>query len=165
MPLDIISELEKVLAAFEADGIEYALCGGLALAVHGHPRFTQDIDFLVQEVQLPAALSAVKSAGFDIPARKMTFGLRTATPREIQRTSKLEDDTGQLVSVDLLVVAHEYVEVWASRIRLPWRGRQIVVVSRDGLAKMKRLAGRPIDLRDIDVLEGNDQSDEDPTGE
>jgi hypothetical protein len=37
--MNINTELLHVLDALDKDGIEYALCGGLALAVHGHPRF------------------------------------------------------------------------------------------------------------------------------
>lgn len=45
MPLvvpDLERELELVIDAFTAKGVAYALCGGLALAVHGFPRATKD---------------------------------------------------------------------------------------------------------------------------
>ena len=45
--MDLHQELVQLIDALEAAGAEYALCGGLALAVHGHPRFTKDIDLLV----------------------------------------------------------------------------------------------------------------------
>jgi hypothetical protein len=35
---DPYAELKALAAALEAEGIPYALCGGLALAVHGAPR-------------------------------------------------------------------------------------------------------------------------------
>lgn len=40
---DIYNELRKLTVSLERDGIEYALCGGLALAVHGYIRATIDI--------------------------------------------------------------------------------------------------------------------------
>ena len=42
--LDLLEELKNVLARLEQDGVPYALCGGLAMAVHGYPRATVDID-------------------------------------------------------------------------------------------------------------------------
>ena len=36
--LDIYDEFRKLVEGFEASGIDYALCGGMALAVHGFPR-------------------------------------------------------------------------------------------------------------------------------
>ena len=59
MAFDLIAELEQLVDALHADAAEYALCGGLALAVHGHPRATKDIDLLVRaEAVLDAHLEA-----------------------------------------------------------------------------------------------------------
>jgi hypothetical protein len=35
-------ELLKIVVSLDKAGIDYALCGGLAVAVHGHPRMTKD---------------------------------------------------------------------------------------------------------------------------
>jgi hypothetical protein len=159
MALDLISELDGLLDAFAAAGVEYALCGGLAVAIHGHPRATMDIDVLIRPEQLTVALDVARRAGFDVPARKMIFGLRTGTPREVQRVSKLDPDTKASMSLDLLLVAPMLENVWADRIVVTWRGREISIVSRAGLATMKRLAGRPQDLADLAALEDNDDND------
>ena len=42
--MQILDELSKVARRLDADGIEYALCGGLAMAVYAMPRATLDID-------------------------------------------------------------------------------------------------------------------------
>ena len=42
--MDIQQELRAVIAALNSASIEYALCGGLAVAFHGYARFTKDID-------------------------------------------------------------------------------------------------------------------------
>jgi hypothetical protein len=159
MALDLIAELENVLEAFDRAGIEYALCGGLAVAIHGHPRATMDIDLLVRGEQVTLAMTTARQIGFDIPARKMVFGLGAGTPREMQRVSKLDPETSALMSLDLLVVGPGYEEVWAGRTRLGWRGRDLSIVSRDGLAIMKRLAGRPQDLADLAALEGTNDDE------
>jgi len=43
----IIEELFRIVDAFAANQLEYAVCGGLAVAIHGRPRLTVDIDFVV----------------------------------------------------------------------------------------------------------------------
>ncbi len=154
MALDLIAELEAVLGALSSGAVDHALCGGLAVAIHGHPRATMDIDVLVPADRLSAALRAAHEVGFDIPARKMVFGLRTGQPREVQRVSKLDPDTGALLSLDLLLVGPTLAEVWAGRISVRWRERDVSIVSRDGLVAMKRLAGRPQDLADAAILQG-----------
>jgi hypothetical protein len=160
MPLDPVTELEGVVDAFEAAGVGYAVCGGLALAVHGYPRATMDIDLLVRSEEIAGAVAVAKLAGFDIPARKMTFGLRTGTPREIQRVSKLDPETGALLALDLIVVNTELEQVWATRTTFHAGKRQMTVVSREGLATMKRIAGRPQDLVDLAKLEGTHDDDQ-----
>ncbi len=45
--VDLEQELISLAAVLASEGIPYALCGGLALAVHGFQRATKDIDFLV----------------------------------------------------------------------------------------------------------------------
>lgn len=160
MALDLIAELEGVVERLERASVPYALCGGLALAIHGHPRATMDIDLLVRAEDLAAALQVAKEAGFDIPARKMVFGLRTGTPREIQRVSKLDAETNGLLSLDLIVVAPDYESVWGGRLVKPWHGHTLSIVSREGLATMKRIAGRPQDLIDLSKLEGTADDDQ-----
>jgi hypothetical protein len=90
----------------------------------------------------------------------MTFGLRAGTPREIQRVSKLDPETGALLPLDLIVVNAELEQVWATRTILRAGERRMTVVSREGLATMKRIAGRPQDLVDLARLEGT--ADDDP---
>jgi hypothetical protein len=160
MALDLIAELDGLVAAFDREGIDYAICGGIALGMHGHPRATMDIDVLIQHVDIDRAIATARTCGFDIPARKITFGLRTNTPREVHRVSKLDDATGEMMPCDLMVVAHEYEEVWKTREVLPWNDKEVHVVSREGLAIMKRLAGRPQDLVDLGKLEGLNDDEE-----
>jgi hypothetical protein len=159
MALDLIAEFEVLIDAFEREGVEYAVCGGIALNLHGHGRATGDIDLLVRTETVSDALRVAKTVGFDIPARKMVFGLRAGTPREMQRVSKLDPETSQLLSVDLIIVGAELEEVWGSRLTLQVRDRRISLVSRDGLATMKRIAGRPKDLADLAALEGREDDD------
>lgn len=79
----------------------------------------------------------------------MTFGLRTGAPREVQRVSKTEPGSDAMLSLDLLVVGASLDPVWRDRCRLRVGDREMVVVSRSGLATMKRLAGRAQDLADL----------------
>lgn len=160
MALDLVDELCAVAAALSGATIEHAVCGGLALAIHGHPRMTKDIDLLVQPGDVPRALEVVRAIGFDVPARQMVFGLKTGTPRPIQRVSKLDPESGALLPLDLLHVVADYTEVWAGRLAYRFRDREVVVVSREGLVMMKRIAGRPQDLLDISRLEGQADDDE-----
>ena len=161
MPFDLIAELEILVEAFEREHIEYAVCGGLAVGYHGFVRATKDIDLLVRDAQVADALRVARASGFDIPARKITFGLAAGTPREVQRVSKMDPATGNMLTLDLLVVAPDLEDVWKTRIIIePVAGKTMSIVSREGLATMKRMAGRPQDLVDLQRLENLDDDEE-----
>ena len=74
--LDLTEELQAITRTLAERGIEYALCGGLAMAVHGLARATVDIDLLVREEDQQRALEAAADLGFVLPAGDMTFASR-----------------------------------------------------------------------------------------
>lgn len=45
--MDLPRDFSELLASFNANGVEYMLVGGYALAHHGTPRFTGDLDLYV----------------------------------------------------------------------------------------------------------------------
>jgi hypothetical protein len=67
------------------------------------------------------------------------------------------DKSGDLMTLDLMIVDKNLESVWASRTRLPFGGGQVWVVSRDALIGMKARAARPHDLMDIQNLKEGDR--------
>jgi len=137
--------------------VSFAICGGIAVTIHGAPRLTDDLDLLVPSADVEKAKQVAAAVGFDLSARPMVFGAGTPHARTVHRVSKL--DEGELLTLDLIIVAGPLEDVWRDRVLVEWEGRRVPVVSRAGLLAMKRLAGRPKDLLDIASLEGDD-SDE-----
>jgi hypothetical protein len=144
----LFEELRSLTKAFNRHQIEFALCGGLAVAAHGLVRATQDIDFLIRAESLDRAYAAADEVGFDIPGLDISFKERTV---EIRRVSKVVGE--DVISLDLLLVTPFVEDVWESRMEREFAGEAIAIVSRQGLIKMKRQAGRPQDLADIERLE------------
>jgi len=64
--LDLYDELSKLIRLFDEHGIDYALCGGLAMAIHARPRATIDIDMLILSESLEKLLSAALTLGYNI---------------------------------------------------------------------------------------------------
>lgn len=151
-PTDLIKELDTVVTTLESNGIDYAVCGGLALTIHGFPRATFDLDLLIREENLEKAFEAVKELGYDIHGLDISFKERTV---EIRRVSKIADD-GEVLSLDFLLVTSFVEDVWETRMTLEWEGKDISLVSRDGLIKMKQQAGRHKDLIDIDRIQNEE---------
>ena len=148
--MDLFDEFQKVIASLQREGIEFAVCGGIALALHGHPRFTSDVDLLVQPEDVERLVALLQAdLGFKFDAGQMPFG-QGSQQHFIRRITKI---VGQdPLVLDLLIVAPMFEDVWATRETFVWREQRLSVVSAVGLAKMKRLAGRPQDLVDITTL-------------
>lgn len=145
----LLDELSQIISALDDGGIEYAVCGGLSMAIHGFARATLDIDVLIRPESLEMAYKIGAEQGFDIRGLDMSFKERAV---EIRRVSKI-DDGGEVLSLDFLLTTAQVEDVWETREKIDFLGRQLSVVSREGLIKMKKLAGRPQDLADIARLE------------
>ena len=89
--------------------------------------------------------------GFDIRGLDISFKERTV---EIRRVSKVVGEG--IISLDLLLVTPYVEDVWQDREEVEFFGMKLCVVSRSGLIKMKRQAGRPQDLVDIEQLQMSD---------
>ncbi len=144
----LLEELSQLISALDENEIEYAVCGGLALTIHGFPRATFDIDILIQEDSLEKTYEVVAEKGYDIRGLDISFKERAV---EIRRVSKIDDD-GEVLSLDLLLVTSFVEDVWENKEKLDWQDKTLWIVSREGLIKMKELAGRDKDLIDIGRL-------------
>ena len=152
--MNIVDELHAVAAALHGAKIPYAVCGGIAVTVYGATRTTKDIDLAIAREHLSAALAAVAPLGYTIPAAPMTFGAGTPQERHVQRVNKIVG--AEHLVVDFLIAEAAYAGVLDDRIEVALPAGPIAFVSRDTLLRMKRLAGRPIDLADLEKLEGGD---------
>jgi hypothetical protein len=148
--MNLTDELKGLIAALQSAGVEFAVCGGMAMALHGHPRLTKDIDLLVLSADLPQVLAAVKQCGFAEDPGILTIGAAGPNACQIQRANKLQGEDHLIL--DLILVSPAFENVWEGRTRFEWQGQTLPVVSASGLAWMKRLAGRAQDLADIEAL-------------
>jgi hypothetical protein len=151
--MDLVAELANVSRALDRAGVAYAVCGGIAVTIHGHVRATKDIDLLIRPEDRDRALETVATLGFDRAALPMTFGAGTPSERHVQRVTKLE--AGESLTVDFLIVGPAYEGAWSGRESYAWEGTTLTVVSLEGLLAMKRIAGRIQDLADIERLTGD----------
>lgn len=144
--MDLAAELDAVLATLLAAGVPYALAGGLAVAVWGAPRATRDIDLLILEADIPRATSALEAAGFPFVSPRVVF----RDGMELVRVSRIRNKV--VMKVDLMVVGAPLMAAWNSRREVETNRGPTWVISRDALMDLKRTAGRPQDLYDIQRL-------------
>jgi hypothetical protein len=148
--MNLRQELDDVIDALTTGAIEYAVCGGMALAVHGHPRFTEDLDLLIRSSDLERVKDAVANLGFVIDTGWLRFGVDT--PDEIHLYRLVKPEVKEHLILDLICVTPVLESVWDSRSTYQLPGGIVSVVSREGLITMKQISGRDQDHVDIRKL-------------
>jgi hypothetical protein len=153
--MNLVDELHAVTAALVAAGIRYAVCGGIAVTLHGATRSTKDIDLLVAPDDVQRTLEVVRPLGYVFAALPMTFDEGTERERHVQRVSKIVGSEHLLL--DLLVADAAFEGALDDRVEVQLPSGPMAVVSRAVLVRMKRLAGRAQDLADLEKLEEHDE--------
>jgi len=154
--IDLYEELRTLVGKFEEAKIDYALCGGMALAIYGIPRATLDLDLLIPPEALGEASRIAQESGYTFIAQPMVLGFGAIS---IHRFSKKDEETGFWLSLDFLLVTPSMEDVWKERKALDWEGGRIRVVSRAGLIHLKLLRKSGQDLEDIARIEEDKDED------
>lgn len=147
--MDLFDELKRLNVRLDEEKIEYALCGGLAMAVYALARATLDIDLLIEASSLGKTRLAVQELGFTLSAMPMEFH---GGKIHIHRVSKIESGTGETLVLDLLIVTPDIEQAWESRTRVEWEGGTLSVVSPEGLILLKSFRRSGQDQDDIAYL-------------
>jgi len=98
--LDIYDEFRNLVAVLDEHEIDYALCGGMAMAVHQRPRMTIDIDVLIQASRWTKWWRSRRNR-LQNSRKDLSFANGAV---EIRRVSKIDTEAGDLLSLDLLLV-------------------------------------------------------------
>jgi hypothetical protein len=147
LPSELISGVELLSNVFRGRSINYALIGGLATTLRGRPRFTQDVDVLLDVTQLglPGLLDELAERGFTLD--------RTAVIREYVNEHMTAFRYGSVRIDWLKPVIPVFAHALANASSLTWTPGHLVRVAKpEGLILTKMLAFRPQDQADIESL-------------
>ncbi|WP_035613643.1 nucleotidyl transferase AbiEii/AbiGii toxin family protein [Haloferula sp. BvORR071] len=124
--------------------VDFLLVGGFALAFHGAPRFTEDIDFFILASPENAARMAAVVAEFGFSE----LGLGEADFLVVDQVIQLGRAPHR---IDLLtgISGVSWEEAWASRVAVNLDGLAIQVIGKAALEANKAATGRPQDLADL----------------
>jgi hypothetical protein len=151
---DLFEEFRGVVTALARAGVPFAVCGGIAMAIHARPRTTIDIDLLAPGDAIEGLAGAVAGLGFE---RRLRGSIRLGGGAVLMhRLTKVAPDDPEVLMLDVIEVSPGVTAAaWESRVAADWQGMAVSVVSREGLIALKRLRASPQDLADIRALEGD----------
>lgn len=142
------------MAELSAAGAEYLLVGAFAVAKYIEPRSTGDIDLWVRPGLENARRVWNALAEFGAPIKDLT-------PEDLAKPGLVYQIGVAPVRIDILTAIDgiTFEEAWDEREFLNFEGVRVPVISRRHLVANKRAAGRPKDLADVALLEGQTSKD------
>lgn len=147
------SDLRAFVELFNSHEVEYLVVGGHAVAFHGHPRFTGDIDFLIAATPTNAAAVVACLAEFGFP----DLGISAEDllpPGQIVQLGRPPNRIDLLTSISGVT----FEDAWATRIQGVLDGLPVAYLGRGALLANKLASGRPKDLADIAALRRIDRA-------
>lgn len=148
-------KLQKDLRAFiellNAEEVKYLIVGGYAVAFHGHPRYTGDIDFFVEPSSANAQRIERVMQGFG-------FGDTGLTQQDFDAPDVIVQLGMPPNRIDVVTTVDQvpFDEAWSARVEAELDGLPVHFVSKELLIRNKRAAGRAQDVADVEALTKNE---------
>lgn len=141
------ADLKEFIALLNSHRVEYLVVGGHAVAFHGHPRFTGDIDFFVRmtAANVQRLLSVLNAFG---------FGDLGITERDLLQPKRIVQLGHPPNRIDLLtsISGVEFDAAWETRVETVMDDQPVSMLGWDELLRNKKATGRQKDLADLEKL-------------
>ncbi len=139
-----------LLAALLDARARFLVVGAHALAVHGVPRGTQDLDVWIDPD--PANVERVWQALADFGAPLAGLGVTRDDLRRVDTVVQLGLPPNRIDLLTSISGIPDFAAAWAARAEHELRGRRVPFLGRDALIRNKRASGRRKDLADVEAL-------------
>lgn len=146
-------EFRDALSEFSAANVEFLVVGAYAMAAHGLPRATGDIDIWVRRSPKNAQRVWNALASFGAP-------LGDVSPSDFLKPDLIFQVGIAPQRIDVLtdIDGVQFDDAWPNHQVIQFSGIDVPVISRPDLIKNKRASARPKDLGDLAWLEATESS-------
>jgi hypothetical protein len=147
--MQLSPDFRELLECFDRHEVRYLVVGGWALAAHGVPRLTKDLDLWVwpDDRNADAVVRALEEFGFaELGLTRDDF----ISPDVVVQLGYPPN------RVDLITTPSgvDFEHCWADRLSLTLDGLEVPFIGLEGLKANKRASGRAQDVVDVQVLDG-----------
>lgn len=145
--MNVPNDFEEFIALLNAHKVQYLVIGGYALALHGIPRYTGDIDVWIA-TDSANAMRIVRAVN--------EFGFKSLRLRQedFVRPDMIHQFGYSPLRIDIVTDIEGVVfqDAWKRKIKGVLGKEKVWFISRDDLVKNKKLTGRPQDKLDLKNL-------------
>ena len=140
-------DYEDLLRSFNKNKVKYFIIGAYAVAFYARPRYTKDIDILVEP--------DIKNGERIIKALK-EFGFKTLklSAKDFAKKGRIVQLGYEPIRVDIItsIPRTNFKEMWRNKKRSKYGDEKVFFIGRKDLIKIKRLSGREQDKVDVKIL-------------
>lgn len=148
--MNVFEAFQQLILRLEKEKIRYALVGGVALAFHTDPRFTQDIDLLVHADDFEKISKLLGDEGYFESAKPWTF---SNVAIELHRFLKPVPPDDHMM-IDILIANDDKVsKIIEDALEAESDQGNVRVASKEDLIWLKRTRNSKQDQADIERLE------------
>jgi hypothetical protein len=141
-------DFKEFIRFLNESDVRYLVVGGYAVAIHGHPRYTKDVDIWIENSKENAGrlLIALEKFGFG------SLGLSEQDFTEVGQVIQLGYPPSR---IDILTSADgvNFDECYETKVIVSFDDLPVDFIGLDKLKENKRSTGRPQDLADLDALQ------------
>lgn len=148
--MNVFLEFKRLVSELEQQAVRYALVGGVAMAFYTEPRFTRDIDLLVDPEDFKKTKDILEKDGYFESATPWTF---PEIAIELHRFLKVAGEDDEML-IDVLVAGNEEVRrIIGNAVAAESEEGTVKLVTKHDLIRLKRTRGSKQDQADIEALE------------
>ncbi len=140
-------DYEEFLELLNKHNVQYCVIGAFALAFHARPRYTKDMDILIE----PTTDNAKRLL---LALDEFGFGSLNIAVNDFTTQGNIIQLGYEPVRIDIItsIKGLEFADIWKSRIQGPYGKQTINFIDRQNLIRSKRLSNRPQDKVDLELL-------------
>lgn len=141
-------DYEELLRLFNKHKVKYCIVGAFALALYARPRYTKDLDLLVEP-------SVANGQRITAALKDFGFGSLNITPKDFSKKGRIIQLGYEPVRIDLLtsIEGCNFDEVWNSRRQGSYGEEKVYFIGLEQLIKNKKYSERKQDLADLELLQ------------
>jgi len=150
--MNVFEEFKRLVLELEKQGVRYALVGGVAMAFYTEPRFTRDIDLLVDADDFGKTKGILENDGYFQSTSPWTFRNVGIELHRFLRVVRPEDE----MLIDILVAKDEEVKrIIENAVVAESEEGRVMLANKKDLIWLKRTRDSKQDQADIEKLEND----------
>lgn len=148
--MKVEKDYEEFLGSLNRHNVKYCIIGAYAVAFYAKPRYTKDIDILV-EPSKDNARSILKALD------EFGFGEVGVSVEDLTLEGNILQLGYEPLRIDLLnkLEGFEFQDIWRNRVIGGYGSEKVYFIGLDDLIENKKMSGRPSDKIDLALLEKN----------